>query len=251
MREFSILIIILILGFWETESVGQKYLNLYNEAQQMYDDGQYHKALQKYKDSYQSGDSIYSPLKIGYIYAEGVIGNKDLNEAENWFEISSKHGNFEAKNRLGECYLNTGKKIEAFNIFSELAEEGDIPGQYSLGMCYLFGTGTTINYKKSLRWINAAAIGGYGPAQWQMARAYFEGHKHPYNMDCNAEKFIKLTISAANQDVPEAQFHLALIYKDGFQNIEKNYSKAVMWLNRAAQNGYQPAFELIKSLRND
>jgi TPR repeat protein len=58
----------------------------------------------------------------------------------------------------------------------------------------------------------------------------------------------QLMEEAALGGVPQAQFFLGNVYKNG-QGVEKDLGRAVLWWTRAAEYGYQPAADLLGKWR--
>jgi TPR repeat protein len=58
----------------------------------------------------------------------------------------------------------------------------------------------------------------------------------------------QLMEEAALGGVPQAQFFLGNVYKNG-QGVEKDLGKAVLWWSKAAEYGYQPSADLLGKLR--
>ncbi|WP_429773818.1 hypothetical protein [Acinetobacter gerneri] len=56
---------------------------------------------------------------------------------------------------------------------------------------------------------------------------------------------MELYIKAAEQNLPQAQNNLAFMYANVFQDNEK----AKYWFQRAADNGYEPAVEVLKGIK--
>ena len=57
-------------------------------------------------------------------------------------------------------------------------------------------------------------------------------------------------MKAAKQNSPDAQNALGIIYKNGL-GVIKNEKKALMWATKAYSQGYEEAYDLIKSITGD
>jgi len=78
-----------------------------------------------------------------------------------------------ARYKLAEMKLHGDEieqnEVEAFEIFKELAEKGDVWSQYQLACMYNEGKGTNKNEGKGLEWMQRAAESGHEFAEQELA----------------------------------------------------------------------------------
>lgn len=66
-----------------------------------------------------------------------------------------------------------------FNTLVEKAIAGDIDSEYNLGICYLYGQNTDVNFKEALKWFEKASL--QGDSSSGLLQAYFIEH----GLDCD------------------------------------------------------------------
>ncbi len=107
-----------------------------------------------------------------------------FSEAYYYYKLAAEKGMPKAQNSLAQCYLRKqpAKAIylqKAFIWFTSSANLGDVLGQYNLGLCYYFGTGTDVNYEKAVKWFGKSAEQGYVDAQYNLGVCYSKGQGVP------------------------------------------------------------------------
>lgn len=109
--------------------------------------------------------------------------------------------------------MQAGNYAEAYCIWRGLAERGDADAQYNLGWLYHNGYGLVIDDLEARRW-------------WEKAAA---------------------------QELPEALYALASLYRTGSKDIPRDATRAVDYLLRAARGGDDESALLLRTLlaRND
>lgn len=109
--------------------------------------------------------------------------------------------------------MQAGNYAEAYCLWRGLAERGDADAQYNLGWLYHNGYGLVIDDLAARRW-------------WEKAAA---------------------------QELPEALYALASLYRSGSKDIPKDGARAIDYLLRAARRGDDESGLLLRTLlaRND
>ena len=64
----------------------------------------------------------------------------------------------------------------------------------------------------------------------------------------NIDKAIELLILAGEKGNADAQYVLGLAYYDG-EGVEQSHSKAVYWLQKACENGFEEACEFLNKIK--
>jgi uncharacterized protein len=137
----------------------------------------------------------------------------------------------------GKDALDRGDLHEAFEVYSQLADNGDPEGQCRLA--YLYKSGVQ-DYDKAALWYMRAAEQGHAEAQCKLGFLYRSGRGGPQSDSEGACWYQK----AAAQGYAEAQQNLARRLRLG-EGIEKDIQAAISWQTRAAKAGEKSAaFEL-------
>ena len=112
----------------------------------------------------------------------------------------------------------------------------------ALGQCYEFGYATSINYQQAVKCYQKAHELGNAMGTHYLAYAYFNGQ----GINQDPVKGFELEKLAA-ETVPQAQFNIGLSYLQG-QGTPQDLALAKTYLQRAADNGYEPANEALRDL---
>ncbi len=240
-------LIIVGLIFIITSVFAADYTSVYTKANSKFEQKDYKGAMDLFKQAFTQGDSINSPLRIGEMYLSGFGTEADEQQGINWIAIAAGHNNAIAQDIMGHYYHHLDDYESAIYWFSKAANNGDNDGKANLAMAYLYGKGGLVkNPQKALRWMLAAAQGNHPAAQWEIAKAYFDGHKGDFDIDCDSNQFVYWTRRAAENGVAEAQCYLGRIYLEGFNNTPIDKKLAKEWLQRASAQGWEEANTILK-----
>jgi len=124
---------------------------------------------------------------------------------------------------------NTSDGVE---LIRRSAELGYVPAEVVTGYFYDTGTYTTAQPGEAARWYGKAADQDDRLAEWLLGRLYSSGSGVPRDME-RAAGYLK---KAAEGDDPFAQYLLGTIESD-----RHNYSNAVNWFRKAAEQGIPQA----------
>lgn len=245
MRKICLIIVGLIFVIPDVLAVD--YTSAYSKANSKFEQKDYKGAMVLFKQAFTQGDSINSPLRIGEMYISGLGTDADEQEALRWVTIAADHDNAIAQSIMGRYYLHLNDYETAVKWFSKAADNGDNSGKANLAMAYLHGKGGLLrNPQKALRLMLAAAQGNYPAAQWEIAKAYFDGHTGRFDIDCDSDQFVYWTKKAAENGVAEAQYYLGTIYLEGFNNTPVDKKIAKEWLQKSAAQDYEEAITTLK-----
>ena len=136
---------------------------------------------------------------------------------------------------------NRGIYKAAYEVFSELAEQGDSRAQYNLGFMYLEGLGVSKDSKEAFRWFRRAAEQKQGRAQHSLGLMYLQGDGVRKDSK-EASKWFRL---AAYQGYADAQFYLGMMYLEGGVT-PKDHVLAHMWFALSAARGVESAVPRMK-----
>lgn len=120
-----------------------------------------------------SQDEITDPkeqfeLALQYYYGEGIEKNEE--EAVYWFSESAEQGYSEAQYSMGVCYMEgtgglTISMYKAFQWWLKAAEQGHMEAQYNVGLCFKDGVGTLKDPYEAKDWFKKAAEQGHEKAK--------------------------------------------------------------------------------------
>jgi len=141
--------------------------------------------------------------------------------------------------QAGLAAYNQGDYATALKEWQSLAEQGDAPAQFNLGVLYEKGQGVPQGYGAAVRWYRLAAKQGHAHAQFNLGSMYRlgQGVLQDYG---EAARWYRL---AADQSVATAQINLAILYGDGL-GVLKDYVQAHMWAYLAATQNQENATKL-------
>ncbi len=124
----------------------------------------------------------------------------------------------------------------AFELFKKLAEQGDVEGQYSLGVMHSNGDGVPQDYKQAVHWYTKAAEQDQSEAQYGLAIMYISGNgvKQDY------KQAVHWYTKSAEHGYADAQMMLGILYSQG-KGVPKDHVKSHMYLNIATVNGDEDA----------
>ena len=112
-------------------------------------------AKQFYKLSFEKG-FIPSMLRLGYLTMNGMMPDSGQKALE-IFKQCRKAGDFRASYWLGYMAEMKNDMENAFEYYSEAAEEGYAPGQNALGCMYIEGKEVRQDERKAFEWFRLAA----------------------------------------------------------------------------------------------
>jgi TPR repeat protein len=131
---------------------------------------------------------------------------------------------------------------QAADWFRVAAEQGDVKGQYNLGLFYNEGKGVPQDYNQAAEWFHKAAEQGLAQAQHSLGQMYQQGQGVPKDPAQAVVWFGK----AAEQGYASAQTSLGLAYRDGL-GVKKDPAQAKLWLGKAAAQGDADAQAALKA----
>lgn len=139
-------------------------------------------------------------LKLGYMYENGIYVKQNYKDAEKWY-------------------------VKA-------AEQNNTIAQYLLANMYLAGKLGSPMIPKAWAWYQKAAKLGFTPAK--VALGFMNEQ-----IDHNYQKAFNWYHQAADENNPQAQFNLALMYEYG-KGVNIDHKKASKWFSKAAAQGVSP-----------
>ena len=141
----------------------------------------------------------------------------------------------------GAAAYERGDYAAALREWQPLAEQGDAPAQFNLGLMHAEGKGVPRDDRMAVQWHRRAAEQGDVSAQNSLGLMYAKGRGVPRDYKMAAQWYRR----AAEQGDASAQNSLSVMYTIG-AGVPKDYVHAHMWANIAASGG-----EKTLKLRND
>ena len=198
----------------------------YDKAVQLFEQGDA-RAVQYFKSAANDNDA-YAMAFLGYMYSKGDYVEQDYSTAVKWWTkaVSTSQIPFATNDHsargfiefnLGYCYYHGQGVVQDYSRAHEhyllSAEGGNLLAAQIVGDLFRDGIGTVQDYKQAARWYTKVAMGEID----KLDEADFLEHY-----------------------IGEAQYQLALLYKNG-QGVIQNRAKASEWLTRAASHGHSGA----------
>lgn len=122
---------------------------------------------------------------------------------------------------------------EIVGLLTDLADEGDVEAQFSLGYRHSFGMGVEQDYARSAHWYEKAAQQGHSTAMFNLGVMHFYGS----GVDQDYKQAIDWYDQAARQGNADAQFILGTIYERG-AHVDGDAGLAHMWFSLSSTNGF-------------
>lgn len=131
----------------------------------------------------------------------------------------------------GDSSTWLGVPIPCMKIFEmrQKAESGNVAAQTALGINYLHGINTEVNYEEAIRFLTRAADKGASRAIYNLARVYYVGMGVPRDL----ARALDLFEAAARAGELLAQIELGRIYSQGL-GVLPDHQLAKKWYSAAA-----------------
>ena len=145
-------------------------------------------------------------------------------------------------------YFEAKEYEKAFPILKELADNNHAKALNLLGVLYNHGYCVPKNMQKAVDFYQKSADWGWRRAQSNLGICYEEGEGVPQNMDKAYlwyEKAFHQYKELAEKGDADAQLEMGAIYYHGRIRSGKDYSKALPWLEKAANQGKGEAMNLL------
>lgn len=197
---------------------------------------------------------VYGQKKLAKVLLEeDGLHNRDRVQA--LLEDAVAQSDNESKVMLAQLYDKDGEFERAYQLFSELSDEGELEGHFGKA-CHLFrGLGVAINEAAAVPLYEAAARGGHPKAMFFLGDCYMLGR----GTTPDEVRGAGLYEQASAAGVIEAQFQYArcLLKGKGVDRDEKRgreliagaakagYGKAVEWISEHGQKNADPLDNLV------
>ena len=235
-------------------------------------------------DSAKLGCDV-AKYRLGKMFLRGEDVTKNTDYALRWLEDAVADGNQYAEYLLGKTLLR-GEDAEqnlprAEDLLKRSSDKGNRYAKYALGKAYLEGLLLLQNIPEAIRLLTESADSGFAPAQYLLGKLlsqgevipkdleraidYLEraaGHGNPYAAYLAGkllltEEDIKDILRAiknfeiANENGNDyAEYQLGKLYLYG-REIDRDYDKAMEYLQSAADKGNPYAKQLLHSVKSN
>lgn len=136
--------------------------------------------------------------------------------------------------------------MTAYQVFKNLAEQGDREAQYNLAILYRQGKGVMQDPAMAATWFQKAADQGLPGAQYYMGHLYSEGE----GVEKDLVKAFDWYKKAAEHGNPMAQSNLGVAYANG-EGVKQDIVLAYVWFSLATSQGVTTALENRNVLKKD
>ena len=176
------------------------------------------------------GDAV-AQFVLGKKYHLGLGVKKNYNKSTQWFRKAAIQGHPRAQYYLGEINeKGLGGSVnnkKAIKWYRKSANQDDAQAQYCLGRFYERGVDESKVYASTYQGASFRAPGAFVDAE------FFEGEESRKNLE---SEYVKSPFSDPYDD----QETKAGQYRRGFI-LEQNYNEAVIWYQKAANQGHTQA----------
>ena len=163
----------------------------------------------------------------------------------------------EALTGLGMKYF-TGRDVDrdysrAEELFQQAAGDGDTTAMCALGDLYYYGYTAPADDAKALSWYRKAADGQNFAGMVETGLMYSKGlgtEEDPNEASAWAERAMKRMKEGIDTDDVLTGFALGRACYEGF-GLEKDYSRALGYFQKAADAGYTPAIRYLGTMYRD
>lgn len=206
----------------------------------------YTKAFQYYLKGADAGDAR-AQTGLSTMYLEGYSTPRDLDKAVFWAQKAADQNVSQGWYSLAICYLayhDAEKDKKAFQIFKKLSETNVAAAYIELADCYLDGIGVAPNVQEAEVWYRKALLSDPNSvtcAEISLAQIYI----HNAEFKDKIPLAIQYLTETAEEDNYDAQYELAVCYRDGI-GVEKNHGKMLYYLRKSAAAGEESAINELK-----
>lgn len=165
--------------------------------------------------------------------------SKDYTECARWGEAAIAQGKNGVRFETAYSSANIGKKDRAYELYMQLADEGNAAAMNNLGCL-------EDDESKAFEWFMKAAEKDDSVAQKNVARYY----RYGIATDKDEQKALDYYIKSANQGYMDSILELASLYRNGYCT-EKNIEESIKWYEKAVEKGNKDAMLDLASLYID
>ena len=173
---------------------------------------------------------------IGIMFADGLGVEKNLQEANSWYQKAADGGEPGAQMQIGLSYImGIGRKKDiekGIFYLTQSAEQGIVPATHNLGS-FTYQRG---DLNQAMHWFSKAAHAGNPISQRHVGDMYRIGEGVSKDSKL-AEQWL---LESAHRGYAPAMHDLSEMYKTGEGSVLRNLKKATYWLKESQKQGYTP-----------
>lgn len=183
----------------------------------------------------EAANQDFAPAQsaLSSYFRTGIGVNKDIEQANYWLEKAAENGHTRSKvlfsTILERDVSNPASLEKAKRFIEEVKSEASPQEIYSIGYSYANGFGLPKDLKKAMEWARLGADKGEVNSIYLLGDCYWR-EKNIAEASVWFEK-------AAEKGLRAAQLQTGRLYRDGAPGVEKNFGKAVKWLEIAYPSG--------------
>ena len=194
---------------------------------------------------------------VAHCYWNGIGVTQNRSQAVRWFKKAAKAGDVESMRSIGYAY-DVGDGVNrnpetAFEWYEKAASEGDGRAMLEVAVKYRDGDGVKQNAEAAIRWFNSC-IDSEHSCRWiamlYLAQILERDQQKEDDLDKAKELYesaYELCSEAAEDGDAEAMHHMGDFFFRGNEllEIDKNPSKAVEYYEKAANEGFAQAMNML------
>lgn len=185
-----------------------------------------------------------------YINGLCLIDENKAAEGAEKLRLAADKGHRPAMFALGEYYRKNENHTAAFYWYKRSVEVKKSwmkksEAYYQLGRCYHYGLGTKKNYQEAYTYYKASKTysSDFTNLLYDMAMECYRANSTPPDYKRAVKYFTEAqsfsSLSKAKRK--KAEYIIGFCYYHGGYGVQRNYKKAVLWLERAYNNGMKKA----------
>ncbi len=185
-----------------------------------------------------------------YIAGLCLMDENQAAEGAKKLRAAADKGHRPAMFALGEYYRKNENHTAAFYWYKRSVEvkknwHKKSEAYYQLGRCYHYGLGTKKNYQEAYTYYKASKTysSNFTNLLYDMAMECYRANSTPPDYKRAVKYFIEAqsfsSLSKAKRK--KAEYIIGFCYYHGGYGVQRNYKKAVLWLERAYNNGMKKA----------
>ncbi|HEX2582379.1 MAG TPA: SPOR domain-containing protein [Dongiaceae bacterium] len=206
----------------------------YQTGLEAFEAGKYDLAYREWRPLAEKGDPK-AQHALGLLFEAGRGVPQDYTLAAQWYQKGAEQHYPPAENNLALLYADgrglTKDEARALALWQAAADAGSPWAEFNFGYRLFQGLGTKKDEERAVAYWRSAAEAGNGPASYNLGLYYY--HRDD---DAAAELALKYFLYGANAGLPESQYMMGELYRQG-KGVEENLQQAALWYQLAISNG--------------
>ncbi len=202
--------------------------------------------LERAIDIDSTGDSHF---QLASLYSRLEDQELGMPKKVRYLRQANDLGHLEAKKYLAAHLwheqLSQAEQLEGCQLMHEAAKSGSAIAQNDLAVAYQYGKWPIQkDMAKAIDWYKLSADQDCAIGCHNLGQCYFNG----WGVERDLKLAFKWITKAAQQEHPQAQYDLAMLYLFHFDEPKEGLSQSIPWLRRAVENGLTEYAEMLKTL---